>query len=85
VRLAEVGVRAGTDARRVDRPDELDLSWLAGARRVAVTAGASAPDHLVDGGVGSVVDLLRGLGPVSVTPRPTTTEDVHFTLPKEVS
>ncbi len=85
VRLAEVGVRAGTDARRVDRPDELDLSWLAGARRVAVTAGASAPDHLVDGGVGSVVDLLRGLGPVTVIPRPTTTEDVHFTLPKEVS
>jgi 4-hydroxy-3-methylbut-2-en-1-yl diphosphate reductase len=85
VRLAEVGVRAGTDARRVDRPDELELDWLAGARRVAVTAGASAPDHLVDGGVGSVVDLLRGLGPVTVTPRPTTTEDVVFTLPKEVS
>jgi 4-hydroxy-3-methylbut-2-enyl diphosphate reductase len=85
VRLAEVGVRAGTDARRVDRPDELDLGWLAGARRIAVTAGASAPDHLVDGGPGSVVDLLRGLGPVTVTPRPTTTEDVHFTLPKEVS
>ncbi|HEY2195708.1 MAG TPA: 4-hydroxy-3-methylbut-2-enyl diphosphate reductase [Actinomycetospora sp.] len=85
VRLAEVGLRAGTDARRVDRPDELDLSWLTGARRVALTAGASAPDHLVDGGVGSVVDLLRGLGPVTVTPRPTTTEDIHFTLPKEVS
>jgi 4-hydroxy-3-methylbut-2-en-1-yl diphosphate reductase len=85
VRLAEVGARAGVDARRVDRPDELDLTWLARARRVAVTAGASAPDHLVDGGVGSVVDLLRGLGPVTVTPRPTTTEDIHFTLPKEVS
>lgn len=85
VRLAEVGARAGTDARRVDHPDELGLSWLARARRVAVTAGASAPDHLVDGGVGSVVDLLRGLGPVTVIPRPTTTEDVRFTLPKEVS
>jgi len=52
---SEVGVRAGTDARRVDRPEELDLGWLAGARRIAVTAGASAPDHLVDGGTGSVV------------------------------
>jgi 4-hydroxy-3-methylbut-2-enyl diphosphate reductase len=81
VRLAEVGVRAGVDARRVEDAGELDLAWLAGARRVAVTAGASAPDHLVDG----VVDLLRGLGPVTVTPRSTTTEDVHFTLPKEVS
>jgi 4-hydroxy-3-methylbut-2-en-1-yl diphosphate reductase len=81
VRLAEVGTRAGTDARRVDRPDELDLTWLAGARRVAVTAGASAPDHLVDG----VVAVLRGLGPVTVTARRTTTEDVRFTLPKEVS
>jgi 4-hydroxy-3-methylbut-2-enyl diphosphate reductase len=39
----------------------------------------------VDGEVGSVVDLLRGLGPVTVTPRPTTTEDIRFTLPKEVS
>jgi 4-hydroxy-3-methylbut-2-enyl diphosphate reductase len=85
VRLAEVGTRAGVDARRVDRPDELDLTWLARARRVAVTAGASAPEHLVDGGVGSVVDLLRGLGPVTVVPRPTTTEDIRFTLPKEVS
>ncbi len=81
VRLAEVGVRAGVDAARVDDAGELDLTWLAGARRVAVTAGASAPDHLVDG----VVDLLRGLGPVTVTTRSTTTEDVHFTLPKEVS
>ncbi|HEY2221406.1 4-hydroxy-3-methylbut-2-enyl diphosphate reductase [Actinomycetospora sp.] len=85
VRLAEVGARAGVEARRVDRPDELDLTWLVGARRVAVTAGASAPEALVDGGVGSVVDLLRGLGPVTVTPRPTTTEDIRFTLPKDVS
>jgi 4-hydroxy-3-methylbut-2-enyl diphosphate reductase len=81
VRLAEVGTRAGVATRRVDDADELDLTWLAGARRIAVTAGASAPDHLVDG----VVDVLRGLGPVTVSPRPTTTEDVHFTLPKEVS
>jgi 4-hydroxy-3-methylbut-2-en-1-yl diphosphate reductase len=81
VRLAEVGARAGVAARRVDDADELDLPWLVGTRRIAVTAGASAPDHLVDG----VVDLLRGLGPVTVTPRSTTTEDVHFTLPKEVS
>ncbi|PVZ08589.1 4-hydroxy-3-methylbut-2-enyl diphosphate reductase [Actinomycetospora cinnamomea] len=81
VRLVEVAARAGADARRVDHADELDLAWLAGAPRVAVTAGASAPDRLVDG----VVDLLRGLGPVTVTPRSATTEDVRFTLPKEVS
>jgi 4-hydroxy-3-methylbut-2-enyl diphosphate reductase len=81
VRLAEVGARAGVPARRVEDAGDLDLTWLTGARRVAVTAGASAPDHLVD----DVVDLLRGLGPVTVTSRPTTTEDVHFTLPKEVS
>jgi 4-hydroxy-3-methylbut-2-enyl diphosphate reductase len=81
VRLAEVGSRAGVDARRVDHAGELDLAWLAGAARVAVTAGASAPEHLVDG----VVAVLRGLGPVTVTSRSTTTEDVRFTLPKEVS
>nr|WP_245561604.1 4-hydroxy-3-methylbut-2-enyl diphosphate reductase [Actinomycetospora chiangmaiensis] len=81
VRLAEVGARAGVPAVRIDHAAELDLSWLAGARRVAVTAGASAPEHLVD----DVVAVLGGLGPVTVTPRSTTTEDVRFTLPQEVS
>jgi 4-hydroxy-3-methylbut-2-enyl diphosphate reductase len=80
-RLVEVAGREGTPAHLVDDIGELDLRWLAGVRRVGVTAGASAPDHLVD----EVVSCLSGLGPVTVTTATTGTENVSFTLPKEVS
>jgi 4-hydroxy-3-methylbut-2-enyl diphosphate reductase len=68
-------------AHLVDDVGELDLRWLAGVHRVGVTAGASAPDHLVD----DVVSCLSGLGPVTVTTATTGTESISFTLPKEVS
>ncbi|WP_433559823.1 4-hydroxy-3-methylbut-2-enyl diphosphate reductase [Pseudonocardia xinjiangensis] len=80
-RLAEVAGRDGVPAHLVDDVGELDLRWLAGVQRVGVTAGASAPDHLVD----DVVSCLSGLGPVTVTTATTGTESITFTLPKEVS
>ncbi|GAA1313595.1 4-hydroxy-3-methylbut-2-enyl diphosphate reductase [Pseudonocardia xinjiangensis] len=80
-RLAEVAGRDGVPAHLVDDVGELDLRWLAGVHRVGVTAGASAPDHLVD----DVVSCLSGLGPVTVTTATTGTESITFTLPKEVS
>jgi 4-hydroxy-3-methylbut-2-enyl diphosphate reductase len=79
-RLVETAERLGTPARLVDDVTEVDLSWLAGARRVGVSAGASAPQSLVD----EVVDALRGLGPVRCRHRRVVTENVRFTLPKEV-
>jgi 4-hydroxy-3-methylbut-2-enyl diphosphate reductase len=79
-RLAEVAAREGATAHLIDDVSELDLRWLAGVRRIGVTAGASAPDHLVD----ELVACLSGLGPVEVTTTTTGTEDVRFTLPKEV-
>jgi 4-hydroxy-3-methylbut-2-enyl diphosphate reductase len=81
VRLAEVASRGGVPAHLVDDAGELDLRWLADARRVGVSAGASAPGHLVD----DLVTTLSGLGPVTVTTTTTDTEDIRFTLPKEVS
>jgi len=81
VRLAEVASRDGVPAHLVDDAGELDLAWLAGARRIGVSAGASAPPHLVD----DLVATLSGLGPVTVETTTTGTEDVRFTLPKEVS
>ncbi len=81
VRLAEVASRAGAEAHLVDDAGELDLAWLGGARRIGVSAGASAPPHLVD----DLVATLSGLGPVTVETATTGTEDVRFTLPKEVS
>jgi 4-hydroxy-3-methylbut-2-enyl diphosphate reductase len=80
-RLAEVAAREGARAHLLDDVGELDLTWLAGARRIGVSAGASAPDHLVD----ELVTCLSGFGPAIVTTTTTGTEDVRFTLPKEVS
>jgi 4-hydroxy-3-methylbut-2-en-1-yl diphosphate reductase len=80
-RLVEVAEREGTPAYLIDDAGEVDLRWLAGARRVGVTAGASAPPSLVDG----LIHALSGLGPVTVQETQVVEEDVHFTLPKEVS
>jgi 4-hydroxy-3-methylbut-2-enyl diphosphate reductase len=79
-RLVEATERGGTPAHLVDDVDAVDLRWLAGARTVGVTAGASAPPWLVD----QAVQALAGLGACAVREHTTRVEDVHFTLPKEV-
>jgi 4-hydroxy-3-methylbut-2-enyl diphosphate reductase len=81
LRLVEVARREGTRAALVDDAGEVDLKLLAGASRVGITAGASAPPHLVD----ELVTCLTGLGPVTVHHSPAPPEDIHFTLPREVS
>ncbi len=81
VRLVEVAERAGAQAHLVEDAEQVDLRWLAGARTVGLTAGASAPPHLVD----DLVHALSGLGRVSVRETRVTTENVRFTMPKEVS
>jgi 4-hydroxy-3-methylbut-2-enyl diphosphate reductase len=80
-RLVEVAEREGTRAYLVDEAADVDLRWLAGARRIGITAGASAPPHLVD----ELVGCLAGLGTVTVRTVQVAEEDVVFTLPKEVS
>ncbi|HEU4675217.1 MAG TPA: 4-hydroxy-3-methylbut-2-enyl diphosphate reductase [Motilibacteraceae bacterium] len=79
-RLVEVAEREGAQAHLVEDAGAVDLRWLAGAGRVGITAGASAPPHLVD----ELVQALAGLGPVSAREVRTSDEDVAFTLPKEV-
>ena len=59
---------------------DVRLSWLAGARRIGVTAGASAPEELVE----EVVGCLGGLVPVSLDERSARQERVVFPLPQEV-
>jgi 4-hydroxy-3-methylbut-2-enyl diphosphate reductase len=81
LRLVEVAQREGTTAALVDDAGGVDLRQLAGAGRVGITAGASAPPHLVD----ELVSCLAGLGPVTVHHNPAPPEDIHFTLPREVS
>ncbi len=79
-RLVEVSAREGCPAWLVDDETEIDPAWLVGARTVTVTAGASAPEVLVD----RVVAALRGLGPVEVQEREVIDENVQFTLPIEL-
>ncbi|WP_017556343.1 4-hydroxy-3-methylbut-2-enyl diphosphate reductase [Nocardiopsis baichengensis] len=80
VRLVELAERHGTPAHLIDGPGDIRPEWLAGARAIGLTAGASAPPALVD----AVVDALRGLGPLSVEEYETARETVHFTLPAPV-
>src|SRR6185369_5135769 len=76
-RLRELAERLGTDAYMVDTADDLRPEWLEGKRSVGLTAGASAPEVLVD----AVVARLRALGAVSVRSVAGTPERVHFPLP----
>jgi 4-hydroxy-3-methylbut-2-enyl diphosphate reductase len=78
VRLAEVGRRAGAAAYLIDDADGLDFAWLAGARTVGVTAGASAPEVLVEG----VLDRLRARFDVTLEEVNPVRETVSFKLPR---
>lgn len=79
-RLVEVARRQGTNAYLVDDVSEVDLRWLAGAQRIGITAGASAPPHLVE----ELTRCLAGLGRDRVRESQVADEDVQFTLPREV-
>ncbi|HEY3950953.1 4-hydroxy-3-methylbut-2-enyl diphosphate reductase [Phenylobacterium sp.] len=78
VRLAEVGRRAGARAYLIDDADGLDLAWLDGVRTVGVTAGASAPEVLVQG----VIERLGDRFAVTVEEIDAAHETVSFKLPR---
>jgi 4-hydroxy-3-methylbut-2-enyl diphosphate reductase len=81
VRLAEVGRRAGARAYLIDDADGLDLAWIAGARTVGVTAGASAPEVLVQG----VIDRLGEHFDVELRELDAERETVAFKLPRALA
>ncbi len=78
VRLAEVGRRSGCPAHLIDDASALDFAWLEGVTRVGVTAGASAPEDLVQG----VLDRLAERFAVQVEMAETAQETVSFKLPR---
>ena len=77
-RLRELAERLGTPAHMVDAADDLQPGWFEGRRRVGVTAGASAPDILVQ----QVITRLRDLGAVSIRKMDGVQEHVRFPLPR---
>jgi 4-hydroxy-3-methylbut-2-enyl diphosphate reductase len=77
-RLREVAANMGVPAYMVDKATDLDPAWLAGKGRVGVTAGASAPEVLVQ----EVIERLRVLGAARVRTLNGVEERVNFPLPK---
>jgi len=80
-RLREVAQNMGAAAYMVERAADLREEWIAGRRRVGVTAGASAPEVLVQ----EVVARLKALGAGSVRQLDGITERVVFSLPRELA
>ena len=77
-RLREVAQTLGTAAYMVDRADQVDPAWLAGRTRIGVTAGASAPEILIQ----EVIDRLRAMGAQRVRKLEGVEEQVKFPMPR---
>jgi 4-hydroxy-3-methylbut-2-enyl diphosphate reductase len=77
-RLREVAQKKGADAYMVDNAGQIEAAWLDGKLRIGVTAGASAPEVLVQ----AVIDRLKELGAKSVRTLEGIEEHVTFPLPK---
>ncbi len=80
-RLREVAQKMGVEAYLVDSAADLKPEWLTGKPRVGVTAGASAPELLVN----DLIERLRQLGARSVRPLEGVAERVVFSLPRELT
>jgi 4-hydroxy-3-methylbut-2-enyl diphosphate reductase len=79
-RLAELSLERGVPAHLIDGPQDIDSAWFKGVKSVLVTAGASAPEVVVD----AVLDLLRDEHGATIQPRSLREEDVSFPLPREL-
>jgi 4-hydroxy-3-methylbut-2-en-1-yl diphosphate reductase len=80
-RLAELARKLGVTSHMVDSAEEVQPAWLSGVQRVGVTAGASAPDVLVQ----AVIERIKSLGAISVTKvrkMDGVQETIKFPLPK---
>ncbi|RIY32148.1 4-hydroxy-3-methylbut-2-enyl diphosphate reductase [Psittacicella melopsittaci] len=79
-RLAELGNRLGTKSYLIDDKKDVQLDWLAGVNKIGITAGASAPDILVQ----ELINFLKDNGVNKVSNLTGLEEDVYFQVPKEL-
>jgi 4-hydroxy-3-methylbut-2-en-1-yl diphosphate reductase len=80
-RLCEIGKELGRPSYLIDDADHLQAEWFVGVESVGLTAGASAPETLVQ----EVIDGLRQFGEVEVTTLDGVAEDVRFRFPAELA
>ena len=80
-RLREIGEEAGIPSYLIADGSELAPQWVKDARVIGITAGASAPEVLVE----DVIDTLRALGEVEVSTLPGRQENIEFRLPRELA
>jgi 4-hydroxy-3-methylbut-2-en-1-yl diphosphate reductase len=80
-RLREIGSETGIPSYLIADGSELQSEWVLGARTVGLTAGASAPEVLVEG----VIEALARLGPVEVSTLAGPDETIEFRLPAELA
>jgi 4-hydroxy-3-methylbut-2-enyl diphosphate reductase len=79
-RLREIGTEVGVPSYLIADGSELKEEWLKDAKTIGITAGASAPEVLVD----DVIEALRRIGPVTVSVLPGREENIEFRLPAEL-
>jgi 4-hydroxy-3-methylbut-2-enyl diphosphate reductase len=79
-RLKEISIERGVPSYLVDGPQDIDPAWFTGQETVVLTAGASAPESLVQG----CIEWLRQRYGAEVEVRTIRKEDVHFPLPREL-
>ena len=79
-RLRELAEKIGTRAYLIDCVEMIEADWLKGAQRIGVTAGASAPEVLVQ----EVINHLQSLGGHTVTEHPGREENIVFEVPAEL-
>jgi 4-hydroxy-3-methylbut-2-enyl diphosphate reductase len=80
-RLREIGAESGVASYLVADGSEVKAEWFANAQTVGITAGASAPEEMVE----HVIDALRALGPVEVSTMAGREEKVEFKLPSKLA
>ncbi|MEW8499470.1 MAG: 4-hydroxy-3-methylbut-2-enyl diphosphate reductase, partial [Candidatus Thiodiazotropha taylori] len=80
-RLREIAEKHGLPAYLIDGAEDIDQSWLTGKQTIGVTAGASAPEVLVE----SVIEQLKGWGAQAVVEAQGKSEEVVFALPKSLA
>ncbi len=79
-RLCEIGRECGIPSHLIDDASQLDPRWVADKNTVGLTAGASAPEKLIE----EVIEALRRLAPVQVVPMDGVEENIQFRLPAEL-